>query len=279
MSLVLPKLEVLPVKDLLRHEWHDDQRSIPLAKSLKASGVLKNPPIVSPLKDGTERYMVLDGANRTTALGQIALSHTVCQVVQPGDPGLELKTWNHVLWGWGPEKLLAALRGIPETELLEIDPGVRRPQRSWPEKTLVWLQTPDRQAYILRSGPGELIQRAKKLAKVAEVYVQEAKLDRTTTQRVSELNGAYPDLTAVVVYPPFSVEEVLALTSAGALLPPGVTRFTISPRALRLNYPLDRLAEDKPLAEKNADLDEWIQQKTGKKEIRFYSEATVLFDE
>ena len=59
----------------------------------------------------------------------------------------------------------------------------------------------------------------------------------------------------------------------------GVTRFSISPRALRLNYPLSELAADKSLAEKNAILERWIQEKIASMRVRTYTEATVLFDE
>lgn len=275
----LPKLEILPVQNLLLHEWHDDQRAIPLSKHLENSGVLRNPPIVSPLSDGSGRYMVLDGANRTTALKQLNYPHALCQVVDADRVGLQLKKWNHVLWGWEPDILLASISDIPDTTLREIDANIRRPQRKWPEKTLIWLQTPDERAYVLRSKPSDLTGRAEILARVAETYVRQAKLDRTTAQRISEINESYQELTAVIVYPPFSIDQILILCGSGILLPPGVTRFTISPRALRLNYPLERLRENKSIEEKNAELEVWISHLTDSKGIRYYSEPTVLFDE
>jgi hypothetical protein len=277
--LKLPKLEILPVQNLLLHEWHDDQRAIPLSKRLENSGVLRNPPIVSPLSDGSGRYMVLDGANRTTALKQMNYPHTLCQVVAADRVGLQLKKWNHVLWGWEPGSLLSSISAIPDTTLREIDANIRRPQRKWPEKTLIWLQTPDQRAYVLRSKPSDLTGRAEILAQVAETYVTQAKLDRTTAQRISEINESYQELTAVIVYPPFSIDQILKLCASGILLPPGVTRFTISPRALRLNYPLERLREKRPIEDKNAELEQWISHLTDSKGIRYYSEPTVLFDE
>ncbi len=279
MGLKLPNLQILPVKDLLRHEWHDDSRAKPLAAGLRSSGLLRNPPIVAPLEDGSGRYMVLDGANRTTALGHLDIPHAICQVVGAQEKGLKLKKWNHVLWNWEPDELIKALQDVPGTRFQEIDPNIKRPQKDWPVKTLVWLQTPDGQAYIVRSVPGDLMGRARELALVAEAYIKNAQLDRTTAQRINELDGAYKELTAVVVYPPFTLKQVMKLTAAGVLLPPGVTRFTISPRALRLNYPLEYLEADKSLDEKNAELGEWISQKTAQKGVRYYAEATVLFDE
>jgi len=109
--------------------------------------------------------------------------------------------------------------------------------------------------------------------------LRKAELDRTTAQRISELHDQYQNLTAVVVYPPFKVSDVLELSEAGILLPPGVTRFTVSPRALRVNYPLAELASAASLDNKNESLQRWIKQRMSTKGMRYYAEATVLYDE
>jgi hypothetical protein len=275
----MPKLKILPVEKLLRHEWHDDQRSKPLVERLRASGVLRNPPIVTPFGDDSGRYMVLDGANRTTALGQMGYPHCICQVVDADDEGLSLNTWNHVLWNWETEEFLKALGKLKAMKLEEIDSKVKRPQKKWPIKTLVWLQVPKGKAFIARSQPGDLNSRAQKLVEIAETYTGNADLDRTRAQQISELEGIYKDLCAIVVYPAFKVSEVLKLCGDGVMLPPGVTRFSISPRALRVNYPLDELASNQSLDEKNSSLDRWLNERIARKGIRHYAEASVLFDE
>jgi hypothetical protein len=279
MASNLPTLRIVPSPNLVPHEWHDDQRSKPLIDKLRASGVLRNPPIVTPLPDGSGRYMVLDGANRTSALNHMGIPHALVQVVEANDPGLDLHTWNHVLWDWDAADFLGALRKMPDVELKDIDPAVKRPQSRWPVKTLVWVQTPDNKAYIARSLPGDLASRARSLNKIAESYAKKASLDRTTAQQVSEVNGKYETLTAIVVYPPFTPQEVLQLCAQGVLLPPGITRFTVSPRALRVNYPLDELSSNKSIEEKNRALERWANERVARKGVRYYAEPTVLYDE
>ncbi len=279
MSVDLPNLRVLPTESLVPHEWHDTSRSGPLVERLRASGVLRNPPIVTPFEDGSDRYMVLDGANRSSAFRQMGLPHILAQVVKADDPGLELQKWNHVLWNWDAQALVESIRNLPDISFREIDPGVKRPQSEWPPKTLVWLQLPDESAFIARFEDTDLRARAGQLAKIAHLYTGKAHLDRTTAQRISELNGQYDGLTAIVVYPPFKVHEVLELCEAGILLPPGVTRFLVSPRALRVNYPLDELSSNKSLLDKNGALERWVNERVARKGIRYYAEATVLFDE
>lgn len=275
----MPQLAVLPVEQLKLHEWHDDQRAKPLVDRLRASGILRNPPVVTPLEDASGGYMVLDGANRTTAFTQMGIPHALCQVVPAADEGLELKTWNHVLWNWETEEFLNAIADLKDLTLKDIDPAVKRPQSRWPAKTLVWLQTPDGKALIARSQPGDLHSRARQLAAIAAAYSGKAQLDRTTAQQIAELDGVYENLTAIVVYPPFTMAEVLDLCANQVLLPPGVTRFTVSPRALRVNYPLEELAANKSLAAKNEALDRWLNERLARKGVRYYAEATVLYDE
>jgi hypothetical protein len=275
----LPTLRIVPSPALVPHEWHDDQRSKPLVERLRASGVLRNPPMVTPLPDGSERYMVLDGANRTSALNHMGIPHALVQVIEADDPGLDLHTWNHVLWDWDGQQLLQAIEQLPEVALRDIDSTVKRPQSRWPIKTLVWVQTRDGKAYIARSVPGDLASRARALNGIAEIYAKKAVIDRTTVQQVRELDGKYENLTAIVVYPPFKVSEVLELCAAGVLLPPGITRFTVSPRALRVNYPLDELSSSRSLDEKNRALERWVNERVARKGVRYYAEPTVLYDE
>jgi hypothetical protein len=275
----LPTLRILATESLVPHEWHDDSRAKPLVERLRASGVLRNPPIVMPFDDASGRYMVLDGANRSSAFRQMGLPHLLAQVVEENDPGLELMKWNHVLWNGGPGDLLDSIASLDDISFESIDPQVKRPQSEWPEKTLVWMQTPDGEAYIARTEETDIFTRTQQLARIAHLYTDKFHLDRTTAQRIEELNGQYENLRAIVVYPPFKVHQVLELCEAGILLPPGVTRFTMSPRALRVNYPLEELSANKSLADKNAALDRWVNERVARKGVRFYAESTVLFDE
>ena len=114
----LPHLEILPVDKLILHEHHDAQRTPPIIRGIEESAVLRNPPIVVPFEDDTGRYMVLDGANRTTALQEMGVPHTVAQIVQADDPGLDLNPWNHVVWGVNPDTLLDWTRMVPDLNLL-----------------------------------------------------------------------------------------------------------------------------------------------------------------
>jgi hypothetical protein len=104
-------------------------------------------------------------------------------------------------------------------------------------------------------------------------------LDRTSAANAVGLERSFPDMSGLMVFPRFEVEAIVQLAAASLLLPAGLTRFIVSPRALRVNYPLDRLSSSDTLEAKRAALQQWTQVAVGQRRVRFYAEATFLFDE
>ncbi len=274
----LPFLAVLPIDKLLLHERHDQQRSPHLLESLRSSGVLRNPPIVAPLHDRTGRYMVLDGAHRVQAVEVLGLQHILAQVVEPDDPRLELSPWNHVLWEWDSAELLERVRSIPLLEVCDCE-DERACLELINKQAIALIRIPGAKAHSVRPPKIDLFTRVTFLNAVVDRYKDRARMDRTKIEDVDTLAKLYPSLTALVVLPAFRVEEVLYLAGAGHLLPTGSTRFTISPRALHVNYPLEELRSENTLEEKDAFLQKWIQDRITRKGVRYYAEATFLFDE
>src|SRR5262245_28888158 len=84
----LPDLRIVPLADIVPHEQADPRRVARLIQRIAADGLLKNPVIVTPIP-GTARYMVMDGANRTAALGQIGARDVLAQIVRYDQPGVE----------------------------------------------------------------------------------------------------------------------------------------------------------------------------------------------
>lgn len=272
----MPQLAFVPVEKLLIHEWHDDQRTPPLIERMLASRVFRNPPIVSPLNDGSGRYMVLDGANRTTALRHMAYPHALVQVVNPDDPGLKLLNWNHVVWGLEPQAFVEGMQDILDARLI---PGKSDRASLWGERDLAIVQVAHGERYSVCTDTPDILLRVSLLNAVVDSYIHRASLDRTSDWSVVRLVAAYKDLSGLVIFPRFDVLQVLSLAGQGCLLPPGITRFQVSPRALHVNYPLEALAADEALEAKNAVLQQWMKERIERKGVRYYSEATFLFDE
>ena len=93
------------------------------------------------------------------------------------------------------------------------------------------------------------------------------------------LFSLHPDLTAVIVFPPFTPEDINHCASNEAKLPMGITRHLISGRALGVNVPLDLLASSRPLDEKSVWLHDYLQNRLRRHMVRLYEEPTFVFDE
>ena len=272
----IPNLRILPVESLILHEDHDMQRTLPLVEKLRAQGIIRNPPVVMPLKDGTDRYMVLDGANRVTSLQAMEFPHIVAQVVRPEDPNVNLQTWNHVVWGMSTKSLMASLRKVQGIKLIKINTSK---SLNAPKYLPMQVRFANGNFYIIEETPSDLATHINTLHQIVNTYKTRASLDRTSQTLIDTFKKVYTDLTALFIFPSFKIKTVLKLAGQNIVLPTGITRFTVSPRALHLNYPLHELSSGKPIEYKEEYLNHWVEQRVKKKGVRLYSEATFLFDE
>ena len=274
----LPRLEILPVEDLILHEFHDHQRTPPIIRSIEEDGMLRNPPVVVPLNDGSGRFMVLDGANRTTALRDMGVLHTIAQVVPADDPGLELTPWNHVIWGVRTDILLDWACTVPG---LSLHPSNEENlfRGLLDVRSLAMLHLADGRIFTVFTQEIELIHRVQMLNKLVNCYAKRTSMDRTTNYTIEPLQSLYTELSGLVLLPPFRIDDVLYLASQGHLMPTGSTRFTVTGRALRINFPLEILNNGQSLAQKNTWLQEWLQDRLSGKRVRYYAEPVFMFDE
>ncbi len=272
----LPDLDILPIESLILHEEHDMQRSRPLIERLRAAGILRNPPVVMPLMDGTKRYMVLDGANRVTSLQEMEFPHIIAQVVDSDDPNVSLQTWNHIVWGMSSDELMSELQNLRGVEVKHVD---IRESVDAPKYVPVNVRLPDGKLYLLLEEPADLSNHILTLHAIVNTYKTCASLDRTSQTLIEPFREIHRDLTALIVFPRFKIRTLLKLAGRRIVLPTGITRFAVSPRALHLNYPLHELSSGKPIEYKREYLKHWVEERVKQKGIRLYSEATYLFDE
>lgn len=278
MNPKYPVLAVLPLQSLVIHEHHDDSRTGPLMERIRSSGVFTNPVIVTPLHDHTARYMVLDGANRTTASRQLGFEHILAQVVEQDELGFETQTWNHVVWDLPPEEFLARLQAIPGLAYHPSDAETAY-DTVINKHGLAAIHLPDGRVFEVIDVETSLIKRNEALNAIVDTYKTAGRMDRTNQRTIEPLRKLYATLSGLVFMPKLRIGHIVYLVSQGHYLPAGVTRFSISPRALRVNFPLDILTAGYSLEEKNNELERFIRTRLAMKGVRYYSEATVLYDE
>lgn len=268
----LPELEIIPTPSLRPHEEIEPGRVEPLMEALARDRVLRNPPIVLPLK-ASDDHVILDGANRGMAFRRMGIPHILVQIVRPDLHEVTVKSWNQALLGRANDSLVAGLRTIPGTRLIE---GHTEESKNKP--ALRFLE-PGGKQYSLYAPSNTLEDRVRVINQAAAVYLPHYQIERTLSFAPLELQQVYPHLAGLVIYPHFTLQQVRRMAQEGWTFPAGLTRFIVSPRTLHVNYPLDELEGAGPLADKRARLKEWVAAQVNQRGIRFYAESTFLFDE
>jgi hypothetical protein len=277
----LPDLRFVPTETILPHEQPDSTRLEPLVRKIREQSVLKNPPIVATLDadgKGSVRYVVLDGANRATAARAAGFPHMLVQVVPYDHEHVRLLTWNHALSHYPHAEMQQALDGTPGLSSRPTEPLHARAVLARRE-ALAWIQFEDGAVLTLHGGR-DIRERNALLNVVVDGYRDHGKFYRVENDSFEAAKRRHPDVTALVAFPHFERAEILELAHAGDRLPAGITRHLVRWRALRLNVPIEQLADERhSLEDKNRWLGDWLREKLATRQVRFYEESTVLFDE
>lgn len=269
-SVSIPDLRIVPTDSLFPHEEHDSQRSEPLVERLRSEASVINPPVVAPLNDAGEQFVILDGANRCYAFRELGYPHIIVQVASYASGQVDLQTWNHVVGAWDTNAFLRAVNDLAGVVI------TNEPDPSAPVQVMLR----DNRVVSLRPTGTTLHEQNAVLCALVRIYQQNARLNRTALRSAEKVWELYEDALALVTFPLFRPDDILIAARERAYLPPGVSRHIIQGRALRLNYPLEQLRDTQTsLAAKNHVLRQWFQHKLANRHIRFYAESTYQFDE
>jgi hypothetical protein len=275
-STDLPDLRMLPAEKLIPHEDCDPRRVVRLSQRLRAEGILKNPPVVAAIPE-RDQFVVLDGANRALAFVNLGISHIVAQLVSYQGFGVELDTWYHVVAGMDIAEFESALTRVTGLHL----------QDSSLDEARLALKNHQAAAYIIRADGVRIVSNTTNSLKhdtrllngLVSAYRGKANIYRASNDIWEKQEPYYPDITALVIFPRLSPEDIIQAAQSGEVIPTGITRHIIPHRALNINIPLEILAADWSQERKDEWLQEWLMERMAANAIRFYSESTFSFNE
>ncbi len=268
----LPEMQIVSMDDVVLHEDPDTERVAQLIERFSTDGVLKNPPVVARA-DGADRLIVLDGANRITALQKMNISHVLVQIVDLHDSSLTIDSWHHAVEYLTSEMLLTGMEAIGG---VTVGRGSHLDQED--RSLLCRLIFADGE-HLLLKGSSDLIESVRQLQSFTRTYHRFAYFDRVSYTNIDHLRRNYRNFTALVSFRGYSKDDLRSITSHGMRVPSGITRVLLPKRALRFNLRLDTLRSGLKLEEKQVWLEETIRSRVAEKSIRFYREPTFMFDE
>jgi L-serine kinase (ATP) / ParB family transcriptional regulator, heme-responsive regulator len=253
---VIPSLEDLLLVDLgclILHEAHDEDRLVSLRERIEAEREQRNPVIVSPHED---RYLVLDGAHRVRALGELGSRFALVQTVEPPE---KAEGWGHLL------------KGVGRAELDNIE-GIEVSDRA-SDAPLAEVETAGGETLLLSAKEDGLRSRVRALWELRSFYPKGVVVRRVEPDSTARLS----DGEALLRYRSFTPRDLAEIVDSGTVLPAGITRFRVRERVLGVRYPLDRMMEGDPRA-RNAELREFVESRWEENRVRYYGEPVVLFE-
>ncbi len=266
-------LDIVPLELVMPHEQIDEKRVARLMESLETEGVLSNPVLVTPWAG---KYVVLDGATRSTALRRLGYPHLAVQLVDPDDE-YTLYTWYHAISSpQAGRALFDQLAALPHLTLTPYPADALHAVFQDPTVLCYFL---DREGQVTLARTDVEAGRLQVMNDLVACYTAWGDVERTLLTDLSRLLGQFPNMAAVAVFPQFKPQDVFDVARHGQLLPAGLTRFVIPGRILRLNIELSRLKSDEPLAGKRAWLNQFLADKLARSRLRYYQEPVILLDE
>jgi hypothetical protein len=282
MKKQIADLRFIPIADALLHEETDPSRVKRIMDELLSTGILRNPPIAVPMPEAG-KYLILDGATRTTAMREMGLLHIPVQITNygTGQQAVRLESWHHILPQNSPFEILEQLSRL-EAIIHETSAEIAAGQL---EKNLIT-------AYMYCSGKCFTLEpafdantedkfpaRALLLNKLVGIYNQGHEIYRLAQSEMEELVAEQRKPVAMMVFPKFKPGQIMYAAYQGTLLPAGITRHLIPGRALHLNIPFSLIFSAMELAAKQDWLDQYIAGRILGKQVRYYHESVILFDE
>ena len=253
---MIPSLEDLLLVDLgclILHEAHDEDRLARLRERIEAEREQRNPIIVSPHED---RYLVLDGAHRVRALGEIGSRFALVQAVEPPE---KAEGWGHLLNGVGRADL-------DNIEGIEVSHGPG-------DAPLAKVETAGGETLLLSAKEDGLPGRVRALWNLQSFYPRGVVVRRVEPDGAARLS----DGEALISYRSFTPRDLAEIVDSGTVLPAGITRFRVRERVLGVRYPLDRMMDGDPRV-RNAELRGFVERRWAENRVRYYGEPVVLFE-
>ncbi|MBI5466223.1 MAG: hypothetical protein HY974_02965 [Candidatus Kerfeldbacteria bacterium] len=272
----LPTIKFVELDRLLLHEEVDSARIAKLKRIISRAEVFTNPPMVAPTAGG-KKYIVLDGANRTTVFKQLGYQEIPVQIVRYGGTEVRLMTWNHLVTGLsGGRRLFSALRRATGAKVYATT--LLKARRLLKRRAIVLYVVDGRTTWCIDAGR-DFTRQIQALDKAVKVYKGRYKFFRVLGIDYKELRREYPEARPLFVFMPFREIDVIKAVRLGIYMPSGITRHAIEGRILRLDIPLEIVRSRRSITTKNRFLRKLLEQRLSHNQIRYYTEPIFIYND
>lgn len=267
----ITQIKIVKTRSLVLHENFDKSRVEIIKQNISKTKLFTNPILVT--KDiKSNNYVVLDGANRATALRELDIPFALVQEFDYMQEGVKLDRWCHELlvqslnyWRGKFSKFVDFTLNTDNLDLI----------KKKHKKQIHILN--DKEVYTAFL-PEDLLDLVELLNNISSVYIDKYFFERKDVD--SAITGSLVDgQKTIIIYPKLLKEEVLKLVNNKKPIPSGISRHVIRGRALHINLPISTLKHEGSLRQKNMILKKHLNNLIGTNRLRVYDGSVYLFDE
>jgi hypothetical protein len=265
---MIEKLKIIPTASILSFEFPDKERFVRLAQEIQREGRLKNPLLVRPM-DG--KYLLLDDVTILSALLHLQISHVPVQLADSGD--VSVHAWQRLIKDYNGDDFESFCKLFPR-QLRAVKPAAGRLGSHQAE--LRFRDGDNVRMSILSRSP---LVRADICCKFYATLYRNYKTFRAKIDyHVSDPLRGYPEVSAVLFPPVFTIDELAEVATRNILLPQGFARIDQPGRVLGIDYSLSILHENVAIAEKESFLYELLRMRMSSDRIAYYNGAVIMFN-
>lgn len=275
---LMPRLKIVPVDDLILHEEFSPDRVKRLSSRITSDSQLKNPVVTAWIKE-IGKYMVLDGATRTTAVKQLGFRDILVQIVDYHGSSITLDTWHHMVPAGKNREFIERVKnemGI-QAEYVNLQKAEYLLRNREIMSYFIFF---DNTCMALREESGKLSEQLKKLRTLVFEYDSLGSIVRIHYSDLGESLKQNGNIYMAHIFPSYSKDDLVRFAQSGLRLPAGITRHIVPGRILGFPLKTSFLKTSRiSLHKKNEILQKMYEQKLVNSEMRYYPEGVFIFNE
>lgn len=265
---MLDKLKIIPSDRIITFESPAEARSTQLAKEIEREGRLRNPLLVQPIDD---HYLLLDNASIFSALEQLGVVHILAQIADAEN--LTVRPWQRMVENLSMDDIVGFVEKFPRQAKIIENPSVSLA----PFEAEIRFSD-GKTCRVSFESQSPLI-RADLCIKFCRYCIQgknnyKAKINMDDSRALKD----YPEASAVVFPPMFSLGELAIIARHGIRLPHDLVRMDQPGRILGVDYGLSILREAASISEKESFLVQLIRMRVSSNRSAYYGGGVFMLN-
>jgi len=264
--------KIISTSNLVLHESFDSTRVEKIKNNISINKIFTNPILCVRQSAKSNRYIVLDGANRTTALQQLKFPFSLVQEFDYKNKNLLLDKWNHLLLNntvnFWVKKFSKVLEFKEDKQVLNCSINSK----------VVKLYLLNGKKIFSAKIPGSLSERLMIINKISNLYLDKNIFKRISSSEFNK-NTKFGKNETLLIYPHFNKSDVMKIAGENLFIPSGISRHIVNNRGLHINLPILILSTSGNCRGKNKLLEKHLQNLITNRRVRFYDGSIFLFDE